>query len=131
MFVQPAVSQAVRPPAFKSAARPRLGPLRRTRYYAPIAACVQRKKRRPSSPSSDLTENGRRHVFWVLSVDGLGVSHGRLLIVRIGKVAVVRRPLQPMVCSGRLTLLQVKNAVRYPGVRTGARQLLPASIKAA
>src|SRR6476660_8238370 len=30
-------------------------------------------------------------------------SHGRLL-VRIGKVTVVRRPLQPMVCSGRLTL---------------------------
>ena len=27
-------------------------------------------------------------------------SHGRLL-VRIGKVAVVRRPLQPMVCIGR------------------------------
>ncbi len=34
-------------------------------------------------------------------------SHGRLL-VRIGKVTVVRRPLQPMVCSGRLTMRSPK-----------------------
>jgi hypothetical protein len=34
-------------------------------------------------------------------------SRGRLL-VRIGKVTVVRRPLQSMVCSGRLTICDQK-----------------------
>jgi|SRR5882724_1409852 len=43
-------------------------------------------------------------------------SRGRLL-VRIGKVTVVRRPLQSMVCSGRLTICDQKfllSSATYP-----------------
>jgi hypothetical protein len=53
-----------------------------------------------------LTEIPRERVF----ICQTGQNHdscGRLL-VRIGKVTVVRRPLQSMVCSGRLTICDQK-----------------------
>ena len=53
-----------------------------------------------------LTENSCERVFICQTVE-IHDSRGRLL-VRIGKVTVVRRPLQSMVCSGRLTICDQK-----------------------
>ena len=50
-------------------------------------------------------------------------SHGRLL-VRIGKVAMVRRPLRPMVRSGRLTLGSPKHNNCLPRLRLRGSALL-------
>jgi hypothetical protein len=53
-----------------------------------------------------LTEIFGKCVF-ICQTGGIHDSRGRLL-VRIGKVTVVRRPLQSMVCSGRLTICDQK-----------------------
>jgi hypothetical protein len=53
-----------------------------------------------------LTEFHCECVF-ICQTEGIHDSRGRLL-VRIGKVTVVRRPLQSMVCSGRLTICDQK-----------------------
>jgi hypothetical protein len=57
-----------------------------------------------------LTENSWECVF-ICQTGEIHDSRGRLL-VRIGKVTVVRRPLQSMVCSGRLTICDQKFMVR-------------------
>ena len=49
-----------------------------------------------------LTEIPRAPVF-ICQTGQIHDSRG-LLLVRIGKVTVVRRPLRSMVCSGRLTM---------------------------
>jgi hypothetical protein len=56
--------------------------------------------------AQDLTEFHCECVF-ICQAGGIHDSRGRLL-VRIGKVTVVRRPLQSMVCSGRLTICDQK-----------------------
>ena len=53
-----------------------------------------------------LTEISCERVF-ICQTGEIHDSRGRLL-VRIGKVTVVRRPLQSMVCSGRLTICDQK-----------------------
>jgi hypothetical protein len=56
-----------------------------------------------------LTEFHCECVF-ICQTGGIHDSRGRLL-VRIGKVTVVRRPLQSMVCSGRLTICDQKYSI--------------------
>jgi hypothetical protein len=81
--------------------------LRMPRYYAWIDRVAQRKNAlRCTAPAcrADRTLNGNSvQVRLHMSDAGIHDSRGRLL-VRIGKVTAVRRPLQSLVCSGRLTI---------------------------
>lgn len=77
------------------------------RYYACIDRVAQRKNALLQCASHRVkkTSNGNSPDGASTVSDGTGIddSPGRLL-VRIDKAAVVRRPLRPMVRSGRLTI---------------------------